>query len=207
MRETYLKTVLDEIKKERVKTYQILSLSLDVERSDEPFFISGNYLYVLELDGVLSLKFNEISNDSISLQKYRTIKTPYYRMFISHPPQIGKTVKLALGVETEYFEVSDFGTSVTQALIEESTGVILANVTCLLANTEYSYALGQVRKFTVKPRNGELKLCFMAGESATTYLTLLQGQAYWEDLIKHPNLTLYFQSPTAGTVVEIVRWL
>ena len=207
MKETYLKTTLDEIKKERIKTYQILTLSLDNERVDEPFFISGNYLYVLDLDGFVNLKFNEVSNDVISLQKYRTIKTPYYRLFITHPSQIGKIARLALGIETEYFEVLDYGTSITQALIEESTGVIIANVTCSAANTEYTYNLGQIRKFTIKARGGDLKLSFVAGQSGITYITIQQNQAYWEDLIKHPNLTLYFQSPTAGTVAEIIRWL
>ena len=106
-----------------------------------------------------------------------------------------------------FFNIQDFGVTLTQALIEESTGVLIFNITCTAANTEYSQALGECRKFLIKSRTGDLKVCFNSGESGTIYISLAAGQAWSEDLIHPASLTFYFQSPLAGNVVEIINWL
>ena len=202
-----LKQHLNQLKIDRTKSYILYTLPLNDARRDEEFVISGSYIYVLDTDGNLSLRFNEISNDIIPLQKYRTIETPFYRLFLTNSAQTGKTIKLAIGIETDIFNIQDFGVALTQALIEESTGVLIFNITCTAANTEYSQALGECRKFLIKSRTGDLKVCFTSGQSGTTYISLSGGQGYNEDLIHPAELTLYFQSPAAGTIVEIVKWL
>ena len=202
-----LKQHLNQLKIDRTKSFILYTLPLNDARRDEEFVISGSYIYVLETDGNLSLRFNEISNDIIPLQKYRTIETPFYRLFLTNSAQTGKTIKLAIGIETNIFNIQDFGVALTQALIEEATGAEIFNINCSTANTEYSQALGECRKFSIKARNGYLKVCFNSGQSGITYISLAGGQCYNEDLIHHAGLTLYFQSPAAGTIVEIVKWL
>ena len=204
---TIFKQTIDEIKKDRIKTYQILELDLSIERSNIEFNIVGNYIYVLSLNGSISFRFNELTNDKINLIEYRVIKTPFYRFFINNEAQIGKICKIAIGIETEFFEIHDFGINLTQNVIEEATGVAIYNVACTVANTEYSQNIGECRKFLVRAREGDLKLSFISGQSGTTYLTIQQNQGYWEDMIRSNNITFYFQSPTAGTVAEIVKWL
>lgn len=201
------KQVIEQIKKDRIKTYQIVEFDLSTARSSVQFDIAGNYIYVLSLNGLVDLRFNELINDKVNLIEFRVIKTPFYRFFIDHTAQIGKTCKIAIGIETEFFEVADFGFTITQKMIEEATGVTLYNATCTLANTEYSQALNECRKFLIKPRNADLKVCFVSGQSGTNYLSLAQNQTYYEDLIHPSTLTLYFQSPTAGCIVEIIKWL
>ena len=202
-----LKQHLNQLKINRTKSYILYTLPLYNARRDEEFVISGSYIYVLDTNGNLSLRFNEISNDIIPLQKYRTIETPFYRLFLTNSAQTGKTIKLAIGIETDIFNIQDFGVALTQALIEESTGVSIFNITCAAADTEYSQALRECRKFLIKPRNGDLKVCFTSGESGSNFISLASGQTWNEDLIHPVSLNFYFQAPVAGTIVEIIKWL
>lgn len=101
------KATIDEIRKQRIKTYHIINFALDNIRNDEEVRISGNYFYILYQDGNANIKFNEISSDLISLYKYRTFKTPFYRFFLSNTAQVGLSISIAIGVESDLFQVED----------------------------------------------------------------------------------------------------
>ena len=103
-----LKQALDDLKGKRVKYYTILNYTLDSARANEPLFIAGAYIYVLNLDGTAKIKLNEISGDDIDLFKYRQIASPFYRIFITHMAQASKVLSLAIGVSSENFSISDF---------------------------------------------------------------------------------------------------
>jgi len=82
------------------------------------------------------------------------------------------------------------------------------NVTIATANVEQSLALSaQILGYLIKTRQGsaELKLSHVSGQSGTNYLTIPRKAVHTDE---HPyaNLTLYFQSPVAGDVVEVVTW-
>ena len=85
------------------------------------------------------------------------------------------------------------------------------NVTCTLANTEYSQALPiRASKIQVQSRNNnDIKLCFISGQSGTTYFTVKGGMTYFDAEIMNAEgaIVLYFQSPTAGEVCEILAWV
>jgi len=85
----------------------------------------------------------------------------------------------------------------------------IANVTVITADSEVSYALpsGTV-KYKIRARNtAKLKLSYTSGESGTVYQTIFPGCVMWEEgLDSSTDFTLYFQTPTAGTVVEIISW-
>jgi hypothetical protein len=103
-----LKQALDDLKGKRVKYYTILNYTLDVARANEPLFIAGAYIYVLNLDGTAKVKLNEISGDDIDLFKYRQIASPFYRIFLTHTAQALKVLSLAIGIGAENFSISDF---------------------------------------------------------------------------------------------------
>jgi len=89
---------------------------------------------------------------------------------------------------------------------DKATTPTIYNVTCTNADTEYSQTLpANTKKFTIKARGGSLKVCFTSGQSGTTYILLADGQSWSEDNIEFSG-TLYFQSPSAGTVAEIIAW-
>jgi len=202
-----LKTLLDQIKKQRIKLYHILNFDLSIARVNELVQITGSYIYLLVQTGTASVILNELEGDSIDLLKFRAIKAPFYRFFLTNTAQAATSVKIAIGVTSEYFEIDDSGASIIGGVVTEAAAPALFNVTCASADTEYSQSLGECRKFLIKPRGGQLKVCFTSGQSGTTYLLLNDGQAYAEDLIHPTALTLYFQSPTAGAIAEIIKWL
>lgn len=87
------------------------------------------------------------------------------------------------------------------------------NVTCTLANTEYSYIIpaGTIQ-FDLQARgNHLLRFAFTAGLVATPtgdYATLKPGFT-WEPaspLWGQQTLIIYLASPTAGAVAEIISW-
>lgn len=82
------------------------------------------------------------------------------------------------------------------------------NLTLTNADTEYSQALPEnTFKVMIKARSttAAMKLSYTSGESGTTYFTIPAGQTYWDDNI-NTSQTVYLQSPTAGTVAEIMAW-
>lgn len=82
------------------------------------------------------------------------------------------------------------------------------NKTLVLDNTEYSQQMTErASYFEVKVRSltAELKVAFVAGGSGTTYFTIPAGSTWYTKGVVAGQKTLYFQSPQAGTVVEIIE--
>lgn len=98
----------------------------------------------------------------------------------------------------------------SSVVVTGATTPTLANVAASLASTEYSYALpSSSQLFTIKLRGGNatLQLAYSVGTSGTTYLTIPKGCSYTVGGLDISNtVVLYFQSPTAGQVVEIESW-
>jgi hypothetical protein len=83
------------------------------------------------------------------------------------------------------------------------------NVTMTNANTEYLQAIGTAKKFLIHTRDESIfRLAFVTGKVAAPtepYFTILANEAYYEDNINQ-SLTLYFASPSAGKIIEIIVW-
>lgn len=82
------------------------------------------------------------------------------------------------------------------------------NATVALADTEQSHTFpANTKKFEIRPRgNGIIKLTFDSGTSGTIYRTIHAGSFYSADNLATPSLTIYFQSATAGLIVELTSW-
>lgn len=87
-----------------------------------------------------------------------------------------------------------------------STGAV-ENVTISLADTEQSHSFpANTKCFMLKPRGtGKLKLSMSSGQSGTTYWTVPAGTYYSSPMLS-TSPTIYFQSPTAGLVLELFSW-
>lgn len=82
------------------------------------------------------------------------------------------------------------------------------NLTLTDANTEYGFELSvNTKKFTFQARTAvDVKFSFAEGTSGSEYFTLKTGAGYFDDNV-HAPITIYFQSASAGTVVEIITWI
>jgi len=89
--------------------------------------------------------------------------------------------------------------------IDEPTPSSVVNITCALADTEYSYSLPSgTKKIFIKTRNyNDVKYTFVSGESGSKYITLNSGMSDVQTG-NFSNKTIYVQSPTAGAVIEIL---
>jgi len=90
------------------------------------------------------------------------------------------------------------------------TAVTKYTVTMTSANTEYSQALTDVKKFRVHTRDfTEFRLAYVTGNVATPtdpYETIPAGSEKYEDGLNITALTLYFASAVAGKKAEIEMW-
>jgi hypothetical protein len=84
------------------------------------------------------------------------------------------------------------------------------NIPVTSANTEENFAfpLG-TNKFAIRSRDSKakIKVAYEAGKSGTEYWTVNRGSIYEEfDMDLSDGVTVYFQTSTANTVVEILVW-
>lgn len=96
-----------------------------------------------------------------------------------------------------------------QAQIQPVDTQTIANETVSLANSEQSYAFPSgTRRFRLFNRGpGLIKWTFVSTESGTNYVSLYPETHYgWMELDSTTSRTLYFQSPSANTIIEIDTW-
>lgn len=84
----------------------------------------------------------------------------------------------------------------------------IGNIVMTMANTEYSYAFpANTKRFIMRVRGtGKLQFSFVAGQTATNYMTLFPGSVHEEAEINISSTTVYFQNSKANEVVEILSW-
>jgi len=129
-------------------------------------------------------------------------------------PDVGDvhdSVRIGDGVET--LAINPDGSinvvaNITGGVITSPT---IANVSILLANTEYSYTLPTgTKKIILKVRDGmsKTKLSFISGTSGTNYVTVTPGTSWSvEGISSLAGFTLYFQTSKSDQVMEILTWL
>lgn len=101
---------LDEIKKERPKLYHVQEFDLSTARRREEFTFAGNNCRVIDasdLDAKIEIIFNELFYDAIPMRLGRLVEMPFYRMYVTHAAQTGKTLTIAVAMETDMFDIRD----------------------------------------------------------------------------------------------------
>jgi hypothetical protein len=90
-----------------------------------------------------------------------------------------------------------------------ATTPTIIDITITLANTEQSYAFpANTKQYLMQYRSGgEIKYAFTAGQSGSSFLTIPVSGFQSSSEINTPSLVVYFQSPTAGTVFEVLSWV
>lgn len=127
--------------------------------------------------------------------------------------QIKRVYRLGSVITTEY---ADFGkyrsvwddrATHFPALPPANNSPVIYNIVMATSNTETAQALpADTTRFTLKCR-GSAALILSYEALATSYLTIPSHIVYEEGGLDQASpITLYFQSPTAGTVVEIIAW-
>lgn len=192
------------------KTYNILVLALDNARISERFELMGGFIYIKDATDLtvnIDVQLDESVNDKLNLKKGFGIVATFKQFFVSHTAQSGKTITLLITYDYQSLRTIENIFSLAQEVVTTSTAPNLYNVTCVNAGTEYSQAFPSgTEKFLIKPRGGNLQVCFTSGGSGTTYILLQDGQAYNEDNLLLTGKTLYFRSATAGCIAEIMAW-
>jgi len=84
----------------------------------------------------------------------------------------------------------------------------IENIIIVNANTEYDYTfpIDTVGFFLHNRNKGLVKCSYTATESATKYLSIFPGQVYTEESRDLGGQKIYFQSPVANQVLEVVSW-
>lgn len=102
----------EELRAQRVQVYNTVVIDLTDARSNQERVFTGTYVYALEgtdVDANLNIKFNELFRNDINLVKGRGVRCPFYRFYLSHEAQAGKSLTLVIGIESADFEIFDVG--------------------------------------------------------------------------------------------------
>lgn len=92
-------SLAETIREDKPQIYKKLVLRLDASRDNEVFEIVGDGMYVLDATdtGVsVDVRFSEIEADAITLIKRKGVRLPFYRFFVTHAAQAGKTITIIL---------------------------------------------------------------------------------------------------------------
>ena len=89
-----------------------------------------------------------------------------------------------------------------------STTQTIYNLSCPLANTEYSQALSaDVTQLTIRVRgSATAQYTFTSGQSGTNFITIPRGTTRTIGALRLTSSTLYIQTDKANQVVEIEEW-
>lgn len=105
------------------------------------------------------------------------------------------------------FSPSGISNSAAPISVSGATTFTVANVTCVLANTEYSFALpAGTKKIKLRARGlSRIQLTDTTGQTSIRYFTIWPGECYEDDTLTSATM-LYFEASTAAEVIEIITW-
>lgn len=152
--------------------------------------INGNTTFLINN---ISGKFEEVEKILI---EYDTAGNPIYK---------GNTLYgYRFNLVTGQFELDN--------VLDENTinNEIIYNITVNSVDTEFSHTLSNgTKEYLIRTRDKRsvLKLAFVENQSGTNYVTISGLSSYSSKNLKAIGRTLYFQTPTQPTVVEIVEKL
>lgn len=104
------------------------------------------------------------------------------------------------------------GSSISQdastVTLDRPSAMKIENISIAIADTEQSHSFpANTQQFLVRNRgSGTLKLASDLGQSGSVYYTLGAGDFYSSPDLSASIPTIYFQSPNAGLVLEMVSW-
>lgn len=109
--------IIEKIRKRQdvSQLYKIFPFNLATARVDEELPQGGFYLQMIDAtDTVASIdiRLNERANDVITLKKGDILVAPFYRIFISHTAQAGKTASLAVSPNFDLWRVLRSGQTI-----------------------------------------------------------------------------------------------
>ena len=180
--------------------YNIFKYDLTT-RLNEILEVAGGFVYVKDATNpttTITIRPDDISNDPLVFKKYSGLIVNFQRLHLTAPAQPANSVELF--VSDNYDNINIFEKTELYGSIP-----VIQTIIFQTANVETSVPLGFIKKFLIKPRTGDFRVCFKKGESGTNYIHVLSGQTYNEDLLNQ-NITLFIQSPTPGGIVVIVSW-
>jgi hypothetical protein len=81
----------------------------------------------------------------------------------------------------------------------------------VLSGTEYSYFIPvNTKRYVMRVRDakGKLQFAYTSGDTNTKFISLARGATYTQEgVYLSSGLNVYFESPTANVVVEILSWV
>ena len=183
-------------------------LNMAVALVDFRIEMMGNFVYVRGGTSPLAyidVKLNSPANAPIRLFRHTGIVCKFDSLYISHPGG-GDFLQLFISENINLLRYIETRTDVT-IIDEDDTQFLVNNGVCVLAATEYTYTMGtNVNKgFLLKARGGDIQFSFNAGTSGTAYILLEDGHSFEIDDLSWPIGRVYYQSPTAGTVLEVLE--
>ena len=189
------------------KYYETI-LDLGVARLNFRIEMLGSFFYIrgaTHSRSNIDIKMNSPANPAINLTRYTGIICAFDSIYITNVVQPYQTISIFISADVNRLR---YVSSKTDVLIDDSPHTFpIRNEPIVLAATEYYILLNPASKgFLLKARGGPIQFCFVVLESGTRYILLADGQSFFMDNLRIGAVyDLFFQSPIAGTVLEVLE--
>jgi len=173
--------------------YDIKEFDLSSARTDEPIEIEGDHL-TAQTDGTLTgvtIRFNMPTAGVVPLVYFNPFKQQFFKLYLTHTAQAGKTLYLAIGREAS-METSSF--SISAELRNKVSAIIDSTATALGIGATYTGAAFNVEEY------GKIIGVCLADQDGTLYVDQRSDGTNWDSR----ETLAYVASDPMGFVVEVM---
>jgi hypothetical protein len=175
--------------------YDILRNGIDMTtaRTDEEFVVEGDHL-TAQTDGTLdgvTIRFNIQSAPAVPIKYFNPWSQQFFRIYLTHTAQAGKTLYLAIGREASA-ETSSF--SIAAELMNKVSAVVDSTTTALAGNASYTGAA-----FSVEEYGKIIGVCY-SDVAGTLYIDQRSDGSNWDSRETLP----YTAGEAMGFIVEVM---
>jgi len=183
-------------------------LDLGVARLNFRIEMLGNFFFIREATNAgcnIDVKINSPANPAINLRRYSGLVCAFDSVYITNAVQIFQTISIFISADINRLRYVSLKTDVFPG--DSPTTFPIRNEPIVLAATEYYIPLNPNAKgLMIKARGGPIQFCFVALESGVRYILLGDGQSFFIDDLRIGTMyNLFFQSPIAGTILEVLE--
>jgi len=172
-----------ELAVEEYRPYRKLYVDLGIERDNEEYELSGDFIMIEAIDGSLSVRLNDPQHPPINLQKVKTVASPFDRFYLTNSSQPDRSAIIYIGGAAA-FQADSGLVTIKDREVEDHyifTDVSLSQYNSL---TDYRIDASSKTKALIQ---------VSSTGRATVYIQYSPDESNWYDLVDENGTPINFQ--------------
>lgn len=193
-----------------LRNYELMTLSTDTARANEPFKISGNTILIFSSPVNVSIRLHNVNNASLPLKQYDSIvergEDGFQSFYITHSVLVGGTITLAVYTNQNLFLSIGAGSGSGGGA---ATTIGENGLNMPLVDTEYSIALTANTKRVKLINHGIDAIYYVSFESGNSAngIPIKPLSTHNIENIDLVGYVMYIQSDLANRTIRFMEFL